>query len=106
MREKCSGSPQFSPHPPHDVLLTYVDSINSEWHSCLFKFLPAHRAAKSWGLNGLQKPTSCVREIHLPGSTRTRITSARELVWLGVRLLNGFFVRGMESSSTATFSPT
>jgi Luciferase-like monooxygenase len=38
-------------------------------------------------------------------SIKTRITSVRELVSLGVHLLNGFFVRGMESSSTATFSP-
>jgi len=40
----------------------------------------------------------------LPGSIKTPITSARELVSLGVLLLNGFFERGMEFSSTATFS--
>src|SRR6266404_4175394 len=37
---------------------------------------------------------------------RTRITSARELVSLGVRPLNGFSVQGMEVSSTFTFSPS
>jgi len=41
----------------------------------------------------------------LPDSIKTRITSARGLVSLGVHLPNGFFVRGMAFSSTATFSP-
>src|SRR5947209_14504265 len=60
MNEKCVRSPQFSPHPPHELFLSCVNSIISGWYSCLLESLPAHTTAKSWRLNDLQKPTSCL----------------------------------------------
>ena len=71
MNEKCTRSPQFSPHPPHELFLRCVNSILSRWHSCLLEFLPAHGTAKSWRLSDLQKPTSCLREIHRGSSKKT-----------------------------------
>ena len=56
---KVRKVPQFSPHPPHELILSCINSKISEWHSCLLEFLPAHSTAKSWRLNDLQKPTSC-----------------------------------------------
>src|ERR1700730_8935728 len=38
MNEKCARSPQFSPHPPHELFLSCVTSMISEWHSCLSVF--------------------------------------------------------------------
>jgi hypothetical protein len=35
MNEKCTRSPQFSSHPLHELFLSCVNSIISEWHSCL-----------------------------------------------------------------------
>jgi len=45
-----------------------------KWHSCLFEFLPADVLAKFQKLNGLQKPTSCLREIHQGSSKKAMIS--------------------------------
>jgi hypothetical protein len=91
MSEKCVRSPQFPPHPPHELFLSCVNSIISEWHSCLFEFLPADGAAKLWKLNHLQKPTSCLREIHRGSSKKTIISKCKKkqnIKWSGRRDLN------------------
>jgi hypothetical protein len=42
MNEKCARSPQFSPHLPHELFLSCVTSMISEWRSCLSVFLRIH----------------------------------------------------------------
>jgi hypothetical protein len=91
MNEKCVRSPQFSPHPRHELFLSCVHSIISEWHSCLFEFLSTHNATKLWRLNDLQKPTSCLREIHKSFSKNAGVSKwweTKNIDWSGRRDLN------------------
>jgi len=64
LNEKCIRSPQFSPHPPNELFLCCVNSIISEWHSCLGVFLKICHAVNSLALNELRIETSCLPEFH------------------------------------------
>src|SRR2546429_1483207 len=83
MNEKCVRSPQFSPHPPHELFLSCVNSIISGWYSCLLESLPA-QDRKSTRLNSshgyISYAVFCLKKkknitSHVSFTTKHRATS-------------------------------
>src|SRR6266513_3607695 len=65
--------------------------FNNLWHSCLLEFLPAHSTVKSWRLNALQRPTSCLRELHKGFNKNAGVSKrweTKNINWSGRRDLN------------------
>jgi hypothetical protein len=90
--KKCARSPQFSPHPPHELFLSCVTSMIPEWHSCLSVFFAYSSCGEFYETKRLAQIdllSARIPQMGVGGNVAfNNLKKTREMFWSGRRDLN------------------